>query len=62
MSDKQFNEAKQLYLEKYGDAVVTNNYLKIAVAPALLGRPRSDRPESEDHPHVSELSSVGHSH
>jgi type IV secretion system protein VirB5 len=32
MSDKQFNEAKQLYLEKYGDAIVTNNYLKIAVA------------------------------
>jgi type IV secretory pathway TrbF-like protein len=32
MSDKEFNEAKQLYLEKYGDAIVTNNYLKIALA------------------------------
>ena len=36
MSDKQFNEAKQLYLEKYGDAIVTNNYLKIAVAVLCL--------------------------
>jgi type IV secretory pathway TrbF-like protein len=36
MSDKQFNEAKQLYLEKYGDAIVTNNYLKIAVALLCL--------------------------
>ncbi|HKR83564.1 MAG TPA: VirB8/TrbF family protein [Terriglobales bacterium] len=32
MSDKEFQEAKQLYLEKYGDAIVTNNYLKIAIA------------------------------
>lgn len=31
-TDATFNEAKQLYLEKYGDAIVTNNYLKIAVA------------------------------
>ena len=31
-SDTSFNEAKQLYLEKYGDAIVTNNYLKIALA------------------------------
>ncbi|MCU1305291.1 MAG: putative conjugal transfer protein [Candidatus Sulfotelmatobacter sp.] len=31
MSDKEFNEAKQLYLEKYGDSIVTNNYLKIAL-------------------------------
>jgi type IV secretory pathway TrbF-like protein len=29
MNDAEFNEAKQLYLEKYGDAIVTNNYLKI---------------------------------
>ena len=35
MSDNDFNEAKQLYLEKYGDAIVTNNYLKITLA--LLG-------------------------
>ena len=35
MSDHDFNEAKQLYLEKYGDAIVTNNYLKITLA--LLG-------------------------
>ena len=32
MNDNEFNEAKQLYLEKYGDAIVTNNYLKIALA------------------------------
>ena len=31
-SDTSFNEAKQLYLEKYGDAIVTNNYLKVALA------------------------------
>src|SRR4029079_12181168 len=36
MSDKEFQEAKQLYLEKYGDAIVTNNYLKIAVALLCL--------------------------
>jgi type IV secretory pathway component VirB8 len=36
--DPAFNEAKQLYLEKYGDAIVTNTYLKIAVALlALIG-------------------------
>jgi type IV secretory pathway component VirB8 len=38
MGDSTFNEAKQLYLEKYGDAIVTNTYLKIAVALlALIG-------------------------
>ena len=31
-TDTTFNEAKQLYLETYGDAIVTNTYLKIAVA------------------------------
>jgi type IV secretory pathway TrbF-like protein len=36
MSDNDFNEAKQLYLEKYGDAIVTNNYLKIAVGLLCL--------------------------
>jgi len=36
MSDKEFNEAKQLYLEKYGDAIVTNNYLKIALVLLCL--------------------------
>ena len=36
MRDNEFNEAKQLYLEKYGDAIVTNNYLKIAVALLCL--------------------------
>ncbi len=36
MNDKEFNEAKQLYLEKYGDAIVTSNYLKIAVALLCL--------------------------
>lgn len=37
-TDPTFNEAKQLYLERYGDAIVTNTYLKIAVALlALIG-------------------------
>jgi type IV secretory pathway TrbF-like protein len=36
MSDPEFNEAKQLYLEKYGDAIVTNNYLKVAVGALCL--------------------------
>ncbi len=31
-NETSFNEATQLYLEKYGDAIVTNNYLKIALA------------------------------
>jgi type IV secretion system protein VirB5 len=31
MTDKTFNEAKQLYLEQYGSAIVTGGYLKIAV-------------------------------
>ena len=35
MKDTEFNEAKQLYLEKYGDAIVTNNYLKIAFGPSI---------------------------
>jgi len=35
-TDTAFNEAKQLYLETYGDAVVTNTYLKIAVALLCL--------------------------
>ena len=30
--DTAFNEAKQLYLEKYGDAIVTSTYLKVTVA------------------------------
>jgi type IV secretory pathway TrbF-like protein len=29
--DAAFNEAKQLYMEQYGDALVTNTYLKIAL-------------------------------
>ena len=36
MSDHQFNEARQLYLEKYGDAIVTNNYLRIAICMLCL--------------------------
>jgi len=36
MSNPEFNETKQLYLEKYGDAVVTSNYLRIAVALLCL--------------------------
>ena len=36
MSDHQFNEARQLYLEKYGDAVVTNNYLRMAICLLCL--------------------------
>ncbi|HEV2234873.1 MAG TPA: VirB8/TrbF family protein, partial [Terriglobia bacterium] len=30
--DASFNEAKQLYMEQFGEAVVTNSYLKIALA------------------------------
>lgn len=40
MNNHEFNETRQLYLEKYGDAVVTSNYLRIAVALlsiAILG-------------------------
>jgi len=40
MSNRESNETRRLYLEKYGDAVVTSNYLRIAVALlsiAILG-------------------------
>jgi hypothetical protein len=30
-NDSSFHDAKQLYLEQYGDPMVTNTYLKIAV-------------------------------
>ncbi len=36
MNNPEFNETKQLYLEKYGDAVVTSHYLRIAVALLCL--------------------------
>lgn len=36
MSNKEFNETRQLYLERYGDVVVTSNYLRIAVALLCL--------------------------
>jgi type IV secretory pathway TrbF-like protein len=37
MSDDQaFHDAKQLYLEQYGDPMVTNTYLKIALVLACL--------------------------
>ncbi|HEV2382774.1 MAG TPA: VirB8/TrbF family protein [Terriglobia bacterium] len=31
-NDAAFSEAKQLYLEKYGDAITTGTYLKVTVA------------------------------
>ncbi len=30
--DSSINEAKQLYMEQFGEAIVTNSYLKIAIA------------------------------
>ena len=36
MSDQQFNEAKQLYLEKYGEVIVGNHYLKLALSLVCL--------------------------
>ena len=30
-SDRNFDDAKRLYLEQYGDPMVTNTYLKIAL-------------------------------
>jgi type IV secretion system protein VirB5 len=35
--DKTFNEAKQLYMEQYGNAIVTNTYLKIALFLMAVG-------------------------
>jgi hypothetical protein len=31
-----FNAAKQLYVEQFGDAIVTNTYLKIALLAMAL--------------------------
>ena len=36
MSKDHFNETRQLYLERYGDILVTSNYLRIAVALLCL--------------------------
>lgn len=36
MSNTTVNEAKQLYMEQFGEAIVTNSYLKIAVAVLSL--------------------------
>ena len=35
-TDTSFSEAKQLYLEKYGDAITTGTYLKVTVAVLSL--------------------------
>src|SRR6185503_13837164 len=36
MSKEDFNETRRLYLERYGDILVTSNYLRIAVALLCL--------------------------
>ena len=36
MSNTPMNDAKQLYMEQFGEAIVTNSYLKIAVAVLSL--------------------------
>lgn len=36
MKDHEPNETRRLYLERYGDAIVTSNYLRIAVALLCL--------------------------
>ena len=36
MSNTSMNEAKQLYMEQFGEAIVSNSYLKIAVAVLSL--------------------------
>ena len=36
MSKDEFDETRQLYLERYGDILVTSNYLRIAVALLCL--------------------------
>ena len=36
MSNTSMNEAKQLYMEQFGEAIVTNSYLKITVAVLSL--------------------------
>jgi len=34
--DRTFHDAKRLYLEQYGDPMVTNTYLKIALSLVSL--------------------------
>jgi hypothetical protein len=50
-NDASFNDAKRLYLEQYGDPMVTNTYLKIALALLSV----------EDDPHVPRIPASGHS-
>jgi hypothetical protein len=35
-TDKSFNEAKRMYVEQYGSALVMNTYLKIALLSLSL--------------------------
>src|SRR5713226_3631895 len=65
-NDASFNDAKRLYLEQYGDPMVTNTYLKIAlallsvvcVALALIDL-RTIRTFQDFRPLVSELMTLG---
>ena len=61
-NDASFYDAKRLYLESYGDPMVTNTYLKIALVLLIhcLRGARTHR--SSDHSHLPELPSSGDPH
>ena len=43
---KDFDTAKHLYMEQFGSALVTNNYLLVALAGVVAGRRRASSPAS----------------
>ena len=54
--------AKQLYMEQFGEAIVTGNYLKVTVALLALVSRRSCSDESEDDSYLPELQAAGDPH
>ena len=60
--DPSFQDAKRLYLESYGDPMVTNTYLKIALVLVSLVAVGSGARRSANHPHVRELPAPRHPH
>ena len=65
-ADRQFSTAKQLYAEQFGDALVTNTYLKLAVlalsliaAGLVYGNVRTARMVQNFKPLVIRINEVG---
>ena len=60
--DASFEDAKRLYLESCGDPMVTNTYLKIALALVSLVCRGACAHRPAHHSHLQELPASGHPH